>query len=69
MSHALGLGVVAEGVSSEALRGQIAALGCDSAQGFYWAMPMPAQEFAIWWKMAELQAVAHVRELARAGSR
>jgi EAL domain-containing protein (putative c-di-GMP-specific phosphodiesterase class I) len=60
MSHALGLDVVAEGVSSEDLRGRIAAVGCDSAQGFYWAMPMPAQEFAIWWKVADQQAVAHV---------
>jgi len=56
MSHALGLRVVAEGVSSSDLRARVAALGCDMAQGFYWAEPMPAADFAEWWQQAEVSA-------------
>ncbi|HLX78226.1 MAG TPA: EAL domain-containing protein, partial [Acidimicrobiales bacterium] len=53
MSHALGLRVVAEGVSSARLDDCVASLGCDLAQGFYWAQPMPATEFLAWWKEAQ----------------
>jgi EAL domain-containing protein (putative c-di-GMP-specific phosphodiesterase class I) len=52
MSHALGLHVVAEGVSSEGLRSRVVELGCDLSQGFLWAKPMPAAEFAAWWRLA-----------------
>ena len=48
MSHAIGLRVVAEGVSSARLQPLVAALGCGAAQGFFWAEPMPAPEFADW---------------------
>jgi diguanylate cyclase (GGDEF)-like protein/PAS domain S-box-containing protein len=53
MSHAMGLRVVAEGVSTSELRDAVANLGCDVAQGFYWACPMPAEEFVAWWRDAE----------------
>jgi diguanylate cyclase (GGDEF)-like protein/PAS domain S-box-containing protein len=53
MSHAMGLGVVAEGVSDPLLQALVAALGCDTAQGFHRAAPMPADEFAKWWRRAE----------------
>ena len=53
MGHALGLKVVAEGVSAGHLREDVAALGCELAQGFYWAEPMPAEGFARWWAEAE----------------
>ena len=56
MSHALGLRVVAEGVSSARLDDCVANLGCDLAQGFYWAQPMPATEFLAWWKKAQRRA-------------
>ena len=49
MSHAMGLRVVAEGVSSEKLGVAVARLGCDLAQGFVWARPMPSSEFVTWW--------------------
>jgi EAL domain-containing protein (putative c-di-GMP-specific phosphodiesterase class I) len=42
MAHALGLRVVAQGVESEEQRAQMAALGCDAAQGHYFAEPMQA---------------------------
>jgi diguanylate cyclase (GGDEF)-like protein/PAS domain S-box-containing protein len=50
MSHAMGLRIVAEGVSSARLARAVTDLGCDQAQGFYWAKPLPAEEFADWWR-------------------
>jgi diguanylate cyclase (GGDEF)-like protein/PAS domain S-box-containing protein len=58
MSHAMGLSVLAEGVSSEHLGARVSWLGCDAAQGFYWARPTPAAEFAAWWQEAAGPAIA-----------
>ena len=44
LSHALGLKVVAEGVETRAQLDELAALGCDHAQGFLFAQPRPADE-------------------------
>jgi len=44
LGHSLGLGVIAEGVESEAQLDALAAIGCDFAQGFYIARPLPASE-------------------------
>jgi diguanylate cyclase (GGDEF)-like protein/PAS domain S-box-containing protein len=52
MSHALGLRVVAEGVSNESRRELVARLGCDLAQGFVFATPMRPEAFAAWWQGA-----------------
>jgi diguanylate cyclase (GGDEF)-like protein len=48
LGHNLGLKVVAEGVDSQAIWDRLAALGCDVAQGFAIAMPMPAEQFEAW---------------------
>jgi len=48
LAHQLGARVVAEGVESEAVRTVLASLGCDMAQGYFFARPMPAVEFLIW---------------------
>jgi len=40
LARNLGLGIVAEGVETEAQLESLKALGCDSAQGFYFAKPM-----------------------------
>jgi EAL domain-containing protein (putative c-di-GMP-specific phosphodiesterase class I) len=56
MTHAIGLSVVAEGVSSERLWELISMMGCDSAQGFVWSPPLPATEFATWWLRSEHRA-------------
>ncbi|HYI16655.1 MAG TPA: EAL domain-containing protein, partial [Thermomicrobiales bacterium] len=46
LGHALGMNVVGEGVeTSEQLR-RLCELGCDSAQGFYFARPQPAGDIA-----------------------
>jgi EAL domain-containing protein (putative c-di-GMP-specific phosphodiesterase class I)/CheY-like chemotaxis protein len=42
MAHALDLSVVAEGVETVAQRDALRALGCDEAQGYYYARPLPA---------------------------
>jgi len=48
LGHNLGLKVVAEGVSDAAIWDDLAALGCDVAQGHLIAKPMPVEELAEW---------------------
>ncbi|MDO8276200.1 MAG: EAL domain-containing protein, partial [Serpentinimonas sp.] len=45
MAASLGLRTIAEGVESAAVAERIAALGCDQAQGYHYARPMPAAAF------------------------
>jgi diguanylate cyclase (GGDEF)-like protein/PAS domain S-box-containing protein len=48
LAHDLGMGVVAEGVSNARIWDALHALGCDEAQGFYVAAPMPAAQLLDW---------------------
>jgi EAL domain-containing protein (putative c-di-GMP-specific phosphodiesterase class I) len=43
MSRALEARVVAEGIETEAQLEQVIALGCDLAQGYYFARPVPPE--------------------------
>jgi diguanylate cyclase (GGDEF)-like protein len=45
LAHALRLTVVAEGVETPEQRCEVAALGCDASQGYYFARPMAADHF------------------------
>lgn len=45
MAHKLGLKVVAEGVETKVQRALLVDAGCDYAQGYMFARPMPAGEF------------------------
>ena len=42
IAHALGISVIAEGVETEMQREETLAVGCDYAQGYLFARPMPA---------------------------
>lgn len=48
LGHNLGLTVVAEGVETQAVWERLAALGCDTVQGYFISMPLPAGEFPEW---------------------
>jgi len=48
LGRSLGLRVVAEGVESAAARDALAAMGCDQAQGYFYARAMPAEAFEPW---------------------
>ncbi|MFP4280665.1 MAG: EAL domain-containing protein, partial [Halochromatium sp.] len=45
LGQSLGLAVIAEGVETETARERLAALGCDRFQGYYFARPLPIEEF------------------------
>lgn len=48
LGHNLGLLVVAEGVEDEQMWSSLQAYGCDVAQGYYMAKPMPADQLNAW---------------------
>ncbi len=63
----LGLRVVAEGIESEAVLEHVAALGCDTAQGYFVARPLAFDDLVGWLSeqfavgAAQLRAGANVR--------
>jgi diguanylate cyclase len=48
LAHNLGLQVTAEGVESLEIMQRLASYGCDIAQGYYYAKPLPVDEFDRW---------------------
>ena len=48
LGHTLGLSVTAEGVESEAIKTLLKSYGCDTAQGYLYSKPLPAQDFVRW---------------------
>ncbi|NTW38566.1 MAG: EAL domain-containing protein [Cellulomonadaceae bacterium] len=58
LGHSLELVVVAEGVEDEANLAQLTDLGCDQAQGFHIARPMPGDEVASWIAARDLVAAS-----------
>ncbi len=57
MAQALGLRTVAEGVDDELIVQVLTQLGCDIAQGFHIARPMPQRDFLAW--LARQPTVGH----------
>ncbi len=53
LAHALGLSLVAEGVETLATSATLARLGCDVAQGYAIARPMPVDHFLTWLEAAD----------------
>jgi EAL domain-containing protein (putative c-di-GMP-specific phosphodiesterase class I) len=55
LGHGFGLEVVAVGVESAEIASKLAAMGCDYAQGFHFAKPLPPKDFTAWvqeWRRA-----------------
>ena len=50
LAHHFGLRVLAEGVETEETGRELRRLGCDLAQGFRYAPPMPEAELRAWWE-------------------
>jgi EAL domain-containing protein (putative c-di-GMP-specific phosphodiesterase class I) len=48
LGHNLGLQVVAEGVEDKPTWDMLGEFGCDAAQGYYMARPMPGPELSAW---------------------
>ncbi|OKY27788.1 EAL domain-containing protein [Thalassotalea sp. PP2-459] len=48
MAKGLGLEVVAEGINSEEDEATLRKFGCDIGQGYYYAKPMPLEEYKQW---------------------
>jgi EAL domain-containing protein (putative c-di-GMP-specific phosphodiesterase class I) len=66
MAHSLGMGVVAEGVETEEQLAELKAMGCESAQGNFFARPLAADAAEFLMAVAPPQAPA--RFAARAGA-
>jgi diguanylate cyclase (GGDEF)-like protein len=58
LGHNLGLEVVAEGVEGTATLNALGDLGCDQAQGYLIARPMPAEELMAWLDRAAVAAIS-----------
>lgn len=61
LAHGLGMTVVAEGVETEAQLHFLAGHGCDVAQGYFFAEPLPERELRRW-------LVTPLRQLARSSA-
>ena len=48
MAKGLGLEVVAEGINSQEDEDTLRSFGCDIGQGYYYAKPMPIEEYLDW---------------------
>ena len=60
LGHSLGLEVLGEGVETQEALDWLTAQGCERAQGFLIARPMPAEGFSTWvrqYKASQVEAV------------
>jgi diguanylate cyclase (GGDEF)-like protein len=64
LGHNIGLVVVAEGVEDQDSFEQLATMGCDIAQGYHIARPMPADKFQGWIRSPGVKIAEHEPELA-----
>jgi len=53
LAHTLDLKIVAEGVEDERTLDILSQMGCDYAQGYYMAKPMPSEELLVWMNDSE----------------
>jgi diguanylate cyclase (GGDEF)-like protein len=74
LAHQMGLQVVAEGVETEEAWRQLRSMGCERAQGFLIAKPLPAREVPAWlasWnhRARELSSTKRVQRRTKARSK
>ncbi|EHJ92766.1 EAL domain-containing response regulator [Vreelandella boliviensis] len=53
LAHSVGCDVVAEGIETSAQAAYLSSIGCEAAQGYFYARPLPAEAFMSWcseWK-------------------
>ncbi len=50
LARQLGLQVVAEGVETAAVDAALTAMGCEEAQGYFYARPLAPEAFALWYR-------------------
>jgi EAL domain-containing protein (putative c-di-GMP-specific phosphodiesterase class I) len=67
LAHGLGLAVVAEGIETSVTWDAIADLGCDTAQGWHIARPMPVEAATAWLTERGSGSGAHAAATAPAG--
>jgi len=66
LGHQLGLRVLAEGVETQAAWELVRTVGCDMAQGYYFARPLPAHELTPWLPEARGVQGDYCREMPEA---
>jgi EAL domain-containing protein (putative c-di-GMP-specific phosphodiesterase class I) len=64
LAHVLGLNVIAEGVETQRQRDEVNLMGCESAQGFFYARPMSPSEISAQLGATD-KATAHALPTAR----
>jgi diguanylate cyclase (GGDEF)-like protein/PAS domain S-box-containing protein len=65
MAGSLGLTTIAEGVETNEILGLLSDFGCDEAQGYYFARPMPAEELLAF--RSSLRTHPHLAKLGQDG--
>lgn len=48
LAQSIGLSTIAEGIETQAVGEQLAAMGCSHAQGFHYGKPMPKEDIGAW---------------------
>jgi diguanylate cyclase (GGDEF)-like protein len=59
LGHNLGLEVVAEGVEDNSVYNQLAALGCDYAQGYFLSRPLSPEKMTVWLEVFSAKESEH----------